>query len=66
MEIDHELTDEMVCPHCGYEEGDSWEHMQDSGVAQCGECDRDYSYERDVTVYYTTKKTEAPDENHTK
>lgn len=31
-EIDHEYTDEVVCPFCGYEESDSWEYKGDEDL----------------------------------
>lgn len=54
IEIDHEYTNEIVCPHCGYEYTDSWE-MQD-GKRNCCECDKPFSVDRDVSVTYSTRK----------
>jgi hypothetical protein len=53
--IDHEFTDEIVCPHCGYEEADSWEY-EDDGKSECGGCEKEYYFERIVTVEYSTTK----------
>ena len=53
-EIDHEYTSEVVCPHCGYEHGDSWE-MSD-GNYECPECNEPFDLERIVSVSYTTRK----------
>src|SRR5665648_1115872 len=33
---------EMVCPHCGYVERDSWELTDDDGDNTCGQCDSEY------------------------
>lgn len=54
-EIDHEFTDEIVCPYCGYEDVDSWEYSDD-GVAECPDCDREFEYLRNIRVTYTTEK----------
>lgn len=54
MEIEHEHTLEVVCPNCGYEYSDSWE-MQDEGDEICDECGCKFSYERDISVSYSTK-----------
>ena len=56
-EIDHEYTDNIVCPHCGEEERDSWEYSEDSGSATCGECRLAFHYERETSVTYTTSKS---------
>ena len=55
--FDHEYTDEVVCPHCGYEHGDSWD-MRD-GEQDCSECGKPFVMERYTTVKYTTEKLEG-------
>lgn len=55
-EIDHEYTDNIVCPYCGGEETDSWEFHEDSGDINCGSCHKEFHYERDISVSYTTSK----------
>jgi len=61
QKIDHKYTDEIVCPYCGSEHTDSWEYKEDSDEIQCGECEKEFTYERIVTVEYcTSKKKEAP------
>lgn len=54
--FEHEYTNEVVCPHCGFEHSDSWE-MTD-GDYSCDECHGDFVLERIVTVDYTTTKKE--------
>ena len=54
-EIDHEYTDEIVCPYCGYEHGDSWE-APDDGEDECAECGKTFRFERDYTIRYVTVK----------
>ncbi|TAK59503.1 hypothetical protein [Methylobacter sp.] len=57
-EIDHEGTDEITCPHCGLEYGDSWEFspQQECGTEKCQDCGKDFEWSRSVTVTYTTNK----------
>ena len=54
-EIDHKYTGEIVCPHCGYVNSDSWEN-DNNGWEECPECEKPYSWERIVTIEYTTQK----------
>ena len=51
--IDHDYTDEVVCPHCGYEFGDSWE-LGDGGELECDECGKEFEFYRHVEVTYCT------------
>lgn len=56
-EIDHDWTDEPVCPHCGAEQRDAWEWGQDDdGETDCGACGREFSYTRHISVNWTTRK----------
>lgn len=54
--IVHMYTMDMVCPYCGYEDLDSWEHDHDSGEADCLDCGKHYSYQREVSTTYCTYK----------
>ena len=56
-EIDCECTDEIGCPHCGHIYSDSWEEA-DSGIYNCEYCEKPFSYERIVSVTYSTSKEE--------
>lgn len=58
MEIDTEYTHYITCPHCGYEDEDSWE--VDFGNSECAEvecanCEKEMSVTRIVDISYTTK-----------
>lgn len=53
-EIDTWLTDELICPHCGAE--NYAEPGDPDGVTMCCECGRVFEFERDYTVYYTSRK----------
>lgn len=51
-EIDHNCTDEIVCPYCGYEFSDSFEFENNDqcGSAQCYECDKYFKF----SVFYAS------------
>lgn len=55
--FEHDYEDEVVCPHCGYEHGDSWE--MDDGEHDCPECEKSFHLERHVSVTYSTRKQES-------
>ena len=60
--IDHENTDELVCPWCGTEITDSWEYSPDDadmGVIQCDICEKLFKAERITTIEYTTERHEG-------
>jgi transcription elongation factor Elf1 len=59
QDIDHEYTNEIVCPFCGSEFGDSWEvesGSEDLGLQQCGDCDKHFYATRNITIDYCTEK----------
>lgn len=47
------LHDEITCPGCGYEQGDSWE-ASDEGEHKCERCGLLFVHLREVTVEYRT------------
>ena len=58
-EINHEYTNEIVCPFCGYEFGDSWEvdgNSEDMGLVDCEDCYKSFYAYRDISVSYCTEK----------
>lgn len=55
--FDHEYTDEVMCPHCGYTHGDSWEMRE--GENDCPDCKKHFTIHRNVSVSYTTEKVKA-------
>ncbi|WP_159562752.1 MULTISPECIES: hypothetical protein [unclassified Exiguobacterium] len=57
MKIDAEYTEEITCPYCGYAPGDSWERA-DSDRDYCENCDKEFFYERNVAVTYSSQKIE--------
>lgn len=58
-EIDHDMTHNAVCPHCGYEHGDSWElgsqSGSDSGETDCHHCEKPFTWSREIEITYTTR-----------
>jgi len=56
MEIDHEYTDEIVCPHCGYEHPDSEDYMDRDDEFICHECEKKFEYVRDYSISYISNK----------
>lgn len=55
--IDHECTDEIVCPYCGAKFSDDWE-LEDEQDVECGECGKMFHMEPTFSVTYTTSKIE--------
>ena len=57
-ELDHTLTEEIVCPFCGMRYPDSWElsdNMGEIGELQCDACGKSFTAQRITTIEYTTK-----------
>lgn len=63
MEIDHDYTEEIVCPHCGFEYSDSWDFSQDFDEIDCEECGKEFEFAREVETTYSTAKVKKQDEN---
>lgn len=54
-EIDHEYTDELVCPYCGYKHEDDGE-MNEGGDLECYQCEKKFKYEVDYSKSFTSRK----------
>ena len=50
----------MECPFCGYEDPDSYEHGDSEEEHECGRCSAVFSFERKISVSYTTKLVRPP------
>lgn len=50
---DCEFTDEIICPHCGFESTDSWE-ISNSSLIHCGACSKEFYVEVEHSTTYTT------------
>lgn len=48
-------VDNIVCPHCGEEDFDSWEQVRDEDSLDC-DCGGQFQYTRNTEVTYTTVK----------
>lgn len=58
-EINHEYTNEITCPYCGFEFGDSWEidgDSEDLGLLDCEECYKEFYATRNISIDYSTEK----------
>lgn len=53
-----QYTSDIVCPHCGYEDLDSWEYDRDDDTIHCDSCSKLFYYMRYVTTEYCTRKSE--------
>lgn len=53
--IEHNLTDEPVCPYCGYVQRDSFE-MKDDSNYQCDRCEKWFLLNDNVSRLFTTTK----------
>lgn len=65
VEIDFEPEDKdyennLICPYCGYEDKDSWELSDDDEEHECGRCGAVISYQRVVTVEYSSSPVKPP------
>jgi len=50
-------TDEIVCPYCGCEFGDSWEYNdQNNQVISCQDCSKKFKLYVNFQVDYSTDK----------
>ncbi|MCG4254220.1 hypothetical protein K6W37_10015 [Acetobacter senegalensis] len=59
--FDTNYTDNIICPHCGYEDYDSWEcgDGEDAFETTCDRCGEEIGVVRHVSVSYSSKKLEA-------
>lgn len=49
-------NDEVTCPWCRHEWGDSWEYADETGTETCEECGKRFTYARDINVVYYMEK----------
>lgn len=59
MEIEHENTQNIVCPYCGYEDPDSWEFKGEIDVYEeyeCENCENTFEVMMEFQVAYTSRK----------
>lgn len=53
--IDHEETDEVICPYCGYAHSDSWGYPNEIDV-ECSGCGKEFEMVRNVYCDYSSFK----------
>jgi transcription elongation factor Elf1 len=55
-----DYTRDIVCPHCGHEDRDSWEvgrgEEGDLGEQECGSCEKPFTAQRHVSITYSSEK----------
>jgi len=49
-------TYEITCPWCGHEARDSGDEDDNDDERECEECSKIFSYQRDVTVTYSSER----------
>jgi len=56
-ELDHEHTDEIVCPYCGHKFSYSWVYIkQNERIIDCHDCGKAFNLSIHQSVDYSTKK----------
>lgn len=59
-ELDLLWNEYAVCPHCGYEDPESWEIEE--GEHNCAQCDKPFFVEVHTKITYSTSKLETTDD----
>lgn len=63
-DVKDELESNLKCPYCGYEDSDSWELEEEDSEYECLQCGGIISYERIVTVDYSSEAVRPPKVTH--
>lgn len=62
-EIDHDMTEQVVCPYCGHKHGDSHEFFPRAATSRveitCDHCGKTFDAWQEVEVTYTTIKRDG-------
>jgi hypothetical protein len=64
-DIDHDGTDDPVCPHCGKADRDWWDglsakdHDRGYWTAQCGWCEKFYVVHLTTILRFSTEEVDA-------
>lgn len=65
--LDLRWNEKPICPYCGATQEDAWELRGEfpgdgeSGTTDCGECEREFHWTRNLSVTYDTETMEAAD-----
>ena len=65
-EFDTTYTDNLTCPHCGYEHEDfEGEEYNETITRECDSCEKEFVFEAECVLKFTSKKklTENKEEN---
>ena len=65
-EIDCKGNDNYVCPYCGYENESGHEEGEIMGEMECGDCEREFSWEVEYYPSSDTEKLEVTQETKIK
>jgi uncharacterized C2H2 Zn-finger protein len=57
---DRDYEDNLTCPYCGYVDSDSCELSDSEDEHECGRCGAIMSFERVVTVEYSSSPVKPP------
>ena len=57
---DKDYERNVICPYCGYEHKDSWEMSDEEDLEECAQCGGVFSYQRIVTVEYSSQPVHQP------
>jgi|GEM_PF-3920061 len=59
QDIDTKYQNNLICPHCGYEDKEPYEVTGDeeNGNTECGNCGKYYQFTRYINISYSTFKT---------
>jgi ribosomal protein S27AE len=58
---DESYTNNLTCPYCGFEDADSWELSDGEDEHECGRCGATMSFERIVSVEYSSSAVRPPE-----
>lgn len=60
--LEHEYTDDVICPYCNHRHADSWE-FGDSEQGTCESCGKNFRMEKHHSVTYSTKPLACAEQN---
>jgi len=54
--IEVEVSENLICPHCGYEDKDSWEYKESlvEEETTCENCGKKFSYTQEFSRTFTS------------
>ena len=67
MTKEYDMENNIKCPHCGYENPDSWELGGEDGyedIITCGSCEKEFNMSVSVSVTYSSWVSDCADRGH--